>query len=73
MESAKISYDKKISNASKPVTIDICRLCMSKNALIQIFPEKTDTNNKELPLVCKIMSSVNIQVRICEKSSLARP
>lgn len=67
MESAKISYDKKINKASKPVIIEVCRLCMSKNALIQIFPEKTDvTNSKDPPLVCKIMSSVNIQVRFFE-------
>lgn len=68
MESAKMSYDKKINKTSKPVTIEVCRLCMSKNALIKIFPEKTDDviNNKDPPLVCKIMSSVNIQVRVFE-------
>lgn len=63
--SAKLSYDKKTNKASKPVITEVCRLCMSKNALVKIFPEKTDgvTHNKEPPLVCKIMSSVNIQVR----------
>lgn len=40
---------------------DVCRLCMAKNATVSIFPDNSFKTDNELPLVCKIMSTVNIQ------------
>lgn len=51
------SIEQKIKRPSS----EMCRLCMSTNATIPVFPKKNVKNSK-VPLVCKIKSSVNILV-----------
>uniref|UniRef100_A0A1B6F7Q5 ZAD domain-containing protein n=1 Tax=Cuerna arida TaxID=1464854 RepID=A0A1B6F7Q5_9HEMI len=63
MEVKKHNSNRKLKQKDKNYN-DMCRLCMAKNAKVPIFPEKDELKlDKEPPLVCKIMSSVNIQMR----------
>lgn len=57
--------NKNHDNYSLQEIREVCRLCMANNASVPLFPDSNQLKTeRELPLVCKIMSTINIQVFI---------